>query len=244
VPGASNDPLVIRVGVVKNLLYDATAILSTGSGGSPGSVIVTLQQGLPGPDGTLESPVPATGAKIYLSDGTGTPGLLTEGGGGAYYLFGGSPAVLAGRSYTLTVDADGNGSIDGSGTAFAVGDLAWVSPTDGATVAAAGLTASWSDGGAAAGSPAYAPVYQVTFAETASADFALYVGTDRQFAVESLLTGMPLLPGTYTGSLIGFSGGYSLSGGLQLPNNITGSNVTGIFFSVGSAPADITFTVQ
>jgi hypothetical protein len=242
VAGAPGDRLVIRVGVVKNLLYDAFAILSAASGGS---VTVFLQQGVPGPSGELDNPLPATGAKIYLADAAGTSGLLTDAGSGTYYLLGGSPAVTAGKQYTLSIDADGNGSIDGSATAFAVGELAWVNPTDGATVAGAGLDVSWSDSGTASAGPAYAPVYQVTLAEGSGADFASYIGTDRHFAAESSLTpGAPLAPGTYTGNLVGFSGAYSAGGGFQLPNNITGSNVTGVFFSVGSSAAGITFTVQ
>jgi hypothetical protein len=138
-PGASNDPLVIRVGVVKDLLYEATAVLAVG---------------------------------------------------------------------------------------------------------AAGLTASWSGGAKAAGDPAYAPVYQVLLTESTGVDRAFYVGTDRQFVVESAVNGAPLLPGTYTGSLVGFSGAYSAGGGFQVPNNITGSNVTGVFFSLGSAVANISFAVQ
>ncbi|MBI5534562.1 MAG: carboxypeptidase regulatory-like domain-containing protein [Deltaproteobacteria bacterium] len=242
--GAATDPVVIPVGIVTGLLYEATAAIVTGSGGVGGTVVVDLQQGVPGPDGKLENPIPATGAKIYIGDGTGTPGMMIDAGEGSYYFMGGNPAVVAGKSYTLTIDADGNGSIDGSASAYAVGTLAWINPTAGASVAAAGFTVSWSDTGTLAGNPAYAPVYEVVISEGSGKDSVSYIGTDRQFVALSDSSHGPLLAGSYTANLIGFSGTNSGGGGMQIPNNITGSNVTGSFFSVSNAGESVTFQVQ
>jgi hypothetical protein len=146
-------------------------------------------------------------------------------------------------AYTLQIDGDGNGSIDGAGTAFAVGNLAWLSPADGADVAAAGLTASWSD--TAASNPAYAAIYEVSISSATVQDAAFYLGTARQLAVTSASTGQPLAPGSYTATLTGFSGFTPQpGGGIQLTNNITGSGVTGTFFSAGATAPIVTFTVH
>src|SRR5262249_39164853 len=141
------NPLVIKIGVVKNVLYRASAVMATGAAGSAGSVTVTLQSGLPGPDGNLMNPVPASGAILTLAPAAGGAAVtLPEiAPGSGFYATSTSGAIAAGTAYTLQIDGDGNGSIDGAGTAFAVGDLAWTSPATGADVAAAGLMASWSD---------------------------------------------------------------------------------------------------
>ncbi len=248
--GTQSDPFVIKVGLVKNLLYEATAILSAGRNGSGGSLSVVLQQGVPGPDGKLVNPLPASGAKITLAQGSSAPVLLAELAAGSGFYAATGVSIVAGKSYSLAIDADGNGSIDGTSNVVAVGDLAWASPTDGATVSAANLTASWLDTGTSANNAGYAPVYQVIIAQSVASgtpDLAIYSGTDRQFAVKSAVSAgaPPLKPGTYTASLVGFSGFYAqATGGIQLSNNVTGTGVTGTFFSLGSAPTPITFTVQ
>ena len=71
-----------------------------------------------------------------------------------------------------------------------------------------------------------------------------YIGTDRQFLVSSQTSGMSLMPGSYTGHVVAFSGSYSPGGGFQVPNNIVGANVTGILLSIGNANGDVTFTVR
>ena len=246
--GTASDPLTIKVGVVKNLLYEATAILIGGAGGA---VSVTLAQGVPGPDGALQNPLPADGAKVYIAEAGGTQVALTGLGQGSGTYYSSSLVITPGRAYTLSIDGDGNGSIDGSGTAFAVGTLAWATPAEGATVPATTFTASWTDSGSAAGGAAYAPVYEVAMTQesaTGTADFALYLGTDRQFSPRSAYSTSvppaPLAPGSYTASLLAFSGAYSsASGSFTIPNNITGVGVTGVFLSFGSGPS-VSFTVQ
>ncbi len=240
--GSQGEPLVIKVGVVTNLLYRATAVIASTGGGS---VTVVLEAGVPGPDGDLTNPLPASGAKITIAEPGGTPVALVElsAGTGAYFLSGGL-AITPGKTYTLSIDADGNGSIDGTGRAVAVGDLAWTSPLDGSTVSAAGLTASWTDTGTAQAAAGYAPVYVVSLFSSTSGDAASYIGTERQFSALSVSTGAALSPGTYVGSLLGFGGAFGQTGAsVQVSNNITGAGVTGLFYSLGSA-STITFTLQ
>jgi hypothetical protein len=245
--GSQAMPLTLKVGVVKNLLYEATAILSAGKAGNPGSISVILQQGVPGPDGTIDNPMPASGARVALAEGNAAPVPLPElAPGTGLYAAASGVTVIAGKAYSLAIDADGNGSIDGSARVFAVGELAWSMPAAGSTVPAANLMASWTDSGAVVGGAGYAPLYQVSISSQAGTDLAFYTGTERQFTVTSaLMPGMPLKPGTYTVSAVGFSGFYGASaGGLQLSNNITGAGVTGQFFSISDSQVSVMFTVQ
>ena len=251
VRGSAGTPLVLEIGRITGLLYQATAILSADDNGFPGQMEVILEQGVPGPDGTITDPTPASGARMTFGEASGAaaPVMLTEiaAGTGFYTVPAGVP-ITAGKLYLLSIDGDGNGSVDGVGTAFALGSVTWTNPTDGATVPSAGFTARWSDSGSALGGAAYAPVYDaiITGTATTATDGAFYFGTDRQFLVKSSF--MPdapgLQPGTYTGSLTGFSG--ALAGGsVTISNNITGAGVTGLFYSSSSGSDNmITFTVQ
>ena len=243
-PGSAAQPVAIPVGVVKNFLYNAIAVLSA-SGGA-GSVAVILQSGVPGEDGQLQNPLPASGAKITLVEsGGGTPVLLPEiSAGSGYYSAPGTFPITPGKTYVIAIDADGNGSVDGSGSASAVGDLAFTNPTEGATVAADGLLASWTDSGA--GNSGYSVIYFL-FISGQNGGF-YYVGADRQAAVTNLLTGggAPLPAGDYAAEVTGWSGGLSLLGGtsgLTFGNNITGAGVSGTFYSTGQSTA-INFTAQ
>jgi hypothetical protein len=242
--GTQGSPLVIKVGVLKDVIYEATATLSAGRGGSNGSVAVILNAGPPGPDGKLVNPQPATGAKMILADGSGQSVPLVEiAAGSGFYASSAGLSITPGNSYTLSIDADGNGSVDGAGTIAAVGDLAWINPTNGADVAAAGLEASWSDTGTATANPAYAPVYIALV--QGSSDTAYYLGTDPHFPVVKAPSNDPLSPGTYTATLLAFSGFYAQAGGgVQVARNISGAGVTGTFLSLGGAPDPITFTVH
>jgi hypothetical protein len=250
VTGAQSQPLVLTIGrLASGLLYQATAILSSGGNGAPGQVEVILQEGVPGPDGDIIGPTATSGAKITLTEAGAAPVALPELAAGlGIYAATAGVSITAGKLYLLSIDADGNGSIDGTGSLYAVGTLTWVSPADGATVAAAGLTASWSDTGSAGGGAAYAPLYQAVIGSSSSSstpDEAIYFGTDRHFAVASAVSaGANLLPGVYTASVNAYSGAFSSTGGFTVTNNITGAGVTGIFYSVSDSSATATFTVQ
>lgn len=232
VPGAIDQPLEVQVGRLTGLLYDARASLITGV------VEVYLEQGVPGPDGELEVPEPTSGARIFLSEvGSSDPPLeLFEIGIGTYMLL---DETTAGKQYLLAIDGDGNGSIDGTGTAFAMGQIEWTNPRDGDTVSASDFTASWSDTGSSI--DGYAPLYVVAL--SGDSDGAFYKVTDRQFLVKSgAYPDMDLAPGTYTGSVTGFGGAF-LATNFVTVNNITGQGVTGVFYSE-SVTDSITFTVE
>lgn len=244
VRGSANQPLVLEVGRVTGVLYEATGILSAGEGTSQIQVIV--QEGIPGPDGTIESPMVTSGARIWFSEvgSEDDPIELEEIPGSGVYMPSAEVVVTAGKEYALSIDGDGNGSIDGSGSAFAIGTVTWTNPTDGDTVSSSDFTASWSDTGSEVGNEAYAPVYEAVISSDDGSDAALYIGTDREFTVESYLNpGEGLLPGTYTGTVFGFSGAFA-AGNVTISNNITGQGVTGLFYSFSSASEDITFTVE
>ncbi|HEY3593612.1 MAG TPA: hypothetical protein VGL13_07055, partial [Polyangiaceae bacterium] len=249
IPGSQGTPLVVTVGRLTNLLYQATAILSAGDGTDPGSIDVILEQGVPGPDGQVIDPMAAGGAKITLTEGNGTPVPLTElAAGTGFYSVTSGLTITAGKAYTLAIDGDGDGSIDGTSTIYAIGSLTWVSPTDGATLMANNFVASWTDTGSVGGA-AYAPLYEVVMTPSSGSsliDEALYVGSDRQFTVKSALnTNQPLIAGSYTATILGFSGAFAqLSGGATLSNNIVGAGVTGAFYSISNSQADITFNLQ
>jgi hypothetical protein len=191
--------------------------------------------------------MPTSGAKVLFSEVASgdDPVELEELAPGVYMLMPDAGVeVTAGKQYSLSIDGDGNGSIDGGGSAFALGTVEWTNPTDGATVDSSDFTASWSDSGSALGGDAYAPVYQAVISAADGSDTSIYIGTDRQFSVESLINpGEGLLPGEYTASVMGFSGAYS-AGMVTISNNITGQGVTGLFYSFSNSSAAITFTIE
>lgn len=248
VRGSQNAPLTLKVGRITGVLYQATAIMTGSDGSTPGQVQVVVEEGVPGDDGTLENPVPTSGAKVYFNEvgSTDAPIPLSElaPNTGLYMSLTGAP-VTAGKLYAVSIDGDGNGSIDGTGTAYALGKVEWTNPTDGDTVKASNFTASWSDSGSKTGGSGYAPVYEAVISSTDSSDSAIYVGTEREFLVKSatMVDSPNLSPGTYTGSVIGFSGAIS-NGGLTTSNNITGLGVTGQFYSLSSTSNSISFTVE
>jgi hypothetical protein len=248
VRGSKASPLTVQVGRVTGVLYEVSAILTGTDGSTPGQVQVVVQEGVPGPDGTLEDPLPTSGAKVWFGEvgSSDAPQALSEiaPGTGLYVTLTGA-AITPGKLYSVSIDGDGNGSIDGTGSAFALGNVEWTNPSDGDTVSAADFTATWSDSGSKAGGASYAPVYQAIISSDDSSDAAIYVGTDREFLVKSATRpdSEDLLPGTYTGSIVGFSGALS-SNGLTTSNNISGLGVTGQFYSMSASSSPITFTVE
>jgi hypothetical protein len=210
-------------------------------------VTVLLEGGVPGPDGELVEPVPASGAIITLTSPGGTVVPLMELAPDTGYYAPSTPVTIApGVSYTLSIDTEGDGSFEGQGSVVAVGELEWISPASGSDVEADGLQVSWSDTGTDANNDAYAPIYYVSITNDGGTDGASYVGTATQFEATSFVTpGASLPAGSYTASLIGFSGFNALAGGgIATTNNITGTGVTGIFYSAGQAPEQLTFTVH
>ncbi|HYQ00973.1 MAG TPA: carboxypeptidase-like regulatory domain-containing protein [Polyangiaceae bacterium] len=248
VRGSQNNPLTLQVGRITGVLYQANAILTSGDGSTPGQIQVVVEEGIPGDDGTIVDPMPTSGAKVFFNEvgSSDAPLALTElaPNSGLYMSLTGA-TITAGKLYAVSIDGDGNGSIDGTGTAYALGAVEWTNPTDGASVKAANFTASWSDTGSKVGGAAYAPVYEAVISSTDSSDAAIYIGTDREFLVKSatMVDAPDLTPGTYTATVFGFSGAIS-NGSVSTSNNITGLGVTGQFYSMSSASNEITFTVK
>ncbi|WP_051195846.1 DUF4249 family protein [Meiothermus rufus] len=235
-PAATN-PLPIRVAPAPEGFFRAIALLQPG-----GLVMVQLEKGIPNADGDLEDAEPASGAKITISDNAGKEATLSELAPGTY--FANNFNVEPGKRYTLNIDADGNGSIDGSGSAFAVGTVAWSNLSHGGTYSAASLTAAWSDSGSA--QPGYSALYQVSFQRIGGSgvsDMAFYLGSERSFQPRAQTDPpTPLVPGTYTVMLSAFSG--ALSGGyLDITDNITGIGMQGQIYSLQEVdPITITLT--
>jgi hypothetical protein len=195
-----------------------------------GAVFVLLEKGIPNADGDLEDAEPASGAQITLSDSLGNTVTLGELAPGTYIAS--NFNIVAGRRYSLSIDADGNGSIDGSGSAFALGNVSWSNLADGGSYSAASLTATWND--SAASQPGYSALYQVIFQRQGGSgvsDSAFYLGSELSFAPRAQTDPpTPLAPGTYTVMLNAFSGAFD-GGNLDITDNITGIGMQGKIFS-------------
>jgi hypothetical protein len=234
---AATNPLPIRVAPAPEGFFQATALLQPG-----GVAFVQLEKGIPNADGDLENAEPASGANITITDNAGKTATLSELSPGIYMA--NNLTVEPGKRYTLSIDADGNGSVDGSGSAFAVGNVAWSNLVNGGSYSAASLTATWSD--SVASQPGYSALYQVTFQRNGGSgvsDFAVYVGSERSFEPRAQTSPpTPLAPGTYTVTLNAFSGAFSGSG-LNITDNITGVGMQGQIYSIQSVnPITITLT--
>jgi hypothetical protein len=217
---AATSKIVIKVGNVGLLSYQVIAMLTSGT------VVASLYETLS--DGTKGAGV--TGAVMVLQ-GPSSSITLTEmpGNPGSYYA---TTTITPGARYSLTIDADHNGSIDGTGTVTAVGALAMTTPASGSTIAASTFTnAAWTDSASAASG--YSVVYFASLA--GSAGSATYMGSSRQFVPLNITNGSKLPAGSYNANLIGFSGPYSAGGNWTLTNNISGSTVSGKFISSSSA---------
>jgi hypothetical protein len=224
----------IKTGLIPNGLYKASAVLSSGS------AFVQLETGVPNADGDLDNPTPVVGAKMTLSEAGGPDIALQDMGGGTYLL--GSSSLPAGKLYTLAIDVDGNGTVEGSGSAYAVGNLAWALPENGKTYNASGFSASWTDSGSSV--PGYAPLYIVSLIGTGGGDS--YIGSDRSFQPNDGVSGSgPLPAGSYTGTLFAASGGITsgLGSNVSASDNITGIGLQGNFSSL-STPQTVSFTLK
>ena len=202
------------------------------------------------PNGEQNLNEPASGAKVVLTGPDNTAITLAELIPNSGYYYAATP-ITVGARYMLSIDIGSNGSIDGSGSVYAVGDVTWLSPSNGSTTSSANLTASWSDTGSV--TPGYSVLYWVsitsTSSDTSTGDVAMYTGSNREFLVKSGLNpGDNLKPGVYAASVLAFSGPYALgaSSDFDITNNITGSTVSGQFYSwsaVGQSAA-ATFTLN
>jgi hypothetical protein len=242
----TSEGVEIVMGLAPDAVYKAFAFLI------PSGFSLILNKGIPDEEGNLLNPEPAAGAKIVLSDGSSSVNL-TEVTAGFYGLppQNQPPFVIqSGKRYTVTIDGDGNGTIDGSGSASAVGNVAFSNLSEGGSYSANGFSASWTDSGTA--TTGYNVLYQVlVFPKSGQqiTSFASYVGSSLSatlLAIDYLnpgSPGQPLAAGNYTALLTAFSGGFSGLSGLSISDNITGVGVQGQLLSFGSAPnLNITLT--
>jgi hypothetical protein len=195
------------------------------------------------------SPVAASGSKITLSRQAASASLSEIAAGTGLYTLGtgASLAIEKGQTYLLTIDADGDGSIDGRGTVSVVGDLALTQPTPGGSYLASSFTASWTDTGTSLGGATYSAVYFLAISgRNATTAFSYQFGSGLSFTPYDLLggPGTPLPPGDYTATLTGYSG-FASSGSqnLQQSNNITGVGLTGTALSFDSV-SSVDFTLR
>ena len=229
--------ITVRIGGVSLLSYQVNAYLVNGA------VVAMLNESVP-PNGTIGAAV--SGAIMVLTGPSG-PVTLTETAGAPGMYMATLATPTPGARYTLTIDADHNGSIDGTGAVNAVGTLAWTLPTNGSTYTASTFNnVAWTDSGTAVAG--YSVVYYATIMNTATGVTALasYTGSALQFNPVNLVTPFGALPaGPYTASLFGFSGPYNPGSGTWTEtNNITGSTVSGKFYSFGTPATANTFTLQ
>lgn len=240
IPPTQPPKVTVKIGGVSLLSYQVDAFLVNGA------ACAILNESIP-PNGTKGNAV--SGAIMVLTGPTGSVNLTEQSGSAGMYCAVGL-TVTPGARYTLTIDADHNGSIDGTGSATAVGTLNWTTPTNGSTQAASGFNnAAWTD--SASGYAGYSVTYYASIVNSGgtTSHAASYVGSAMNFKPVDIFSGaskLNLPAGTYTGNLFAFSGPYGGSGGTwdAMANNITGSTVSGKFYSFGSPTSPITFTLN
>ncbi len=201
-------------------------------------------------DGSLLNPLAASGAKVYLTEGSGTPVLLPELSAGDRILCT-HHRVVGHRRQGLYLEHRRGWRRQHRrvGNHFAIGALSWVNPVNGATVAATNLSASWADTGLTTAGPGYAPVYQVGIQQTNAPsgtipDTAYYFGTNRNFVVKSQLSNAKLKAGdVYRNADRVHRLVIGRNRFRHRAEQHHRSNVTGQFFSL-STTASINFTLQ
>lgn len=220
--GDPEDPIQIQTGLAPDnaFVYELTAQMVTQDDST--QLLVLLEQGVTDEEGELIEPEPTAGAIITLRGENGDTVEFSEGlGVPGFYTTASDAKVTPGTRYTLLVDADGNGTVDGSGSCYALATPEFETPEEGETYSASGFTAEWSE----ASPDAY---YQVVFS---GPELGIYAGTERSFTPEPELT-----PGEYTGQILAFS---------CLPQssdafNITGVGLRGQFLSYTTATTSFT----
>jgi hypothetical protein len=171
--------------------YSIEAIVNSGE------TAVIINRGIPDMDGNLIDPEAASGAIIQVRTDSGTMVVLQEiaAGAGFYTTPGMQLPAAGGERYTISVDADGNGSVDATASCVVPGTLAWVSPTDGGSYGSADFVASWTD--TLTGHANYSPQYVVLFEGTTdTTSGGVYAGGALSYRPDP-----PLAAGTYTGVL-------------------------------------------
>jgi len=244
-PGSQDNPIVITIGNLGQVSYSVIAYMTDEN------LLAFVNTKFDDQGSEVNNSV--SGAKLTLTSTDGFVVDVTEVAAG-YYIADIIPEV--GKRYTLTIDTDNNGTVDGSGTVYMAGDVTFTSPLEGSAVDKEDLTISWSDSALEAESvdPNYTVTYwvyltgfQVTETEF-TIDTATYLGTERSFVVKSSINeNQDLQPGAYSASIWASSGAYlPLLSGIEttIVNNITGPSVSGQFYVFSPSSDSRSFTVQ
>jgi len=214
-------------------VYEITAIISGGT------TSVIVEKGLPDDEGAIEEPEPVDTAKVLLRVEGGSdiplvslastlPDDIDIPATGLYTAANNqSVPASGGERYTLTVDVDGNGSVDATGSCVVPGVLTWVVPQNGGEYSADEFTASWTD--SAAGKSGYNPEYYVLFYTDAGDFGAVYNDTERSFTPDK-----PLAPNTYRATL---QTAYNSS-------EFSGLSVQGQLLCGSSVSSEVRFTIK
>ena len=235
-PSDKSKPIKIETGPLPEgaFVYEVTAVISEGS------TSVIIEKGIPDEEGEIDEPEPVDGANVVLrvagskdialvSLSAMLPPEVMVPATGLYTTANGA-AVSAdgGESYTLTIDVDGNGSVDATGSCEVPGELAWVTPKAGAEYDAQSFSAAWTD--SASGDPGYSVEYYAIFiAENDESLGAVYTGTERSFMPDP-----PLAPGQYRATL---QTAYNSS-------TFSGVSVQGQLICGASAGPEVSFTIK
>ena len=248
-PGSENNPIKIQLGNIGALNYEAIAYLLDDS-------VIALLNEKPNDENADTGNDGVSGAKITLTGPDGMPITLEENlvipG-----MYSANLTPLVGQRYTLNIDVENNGSIDGSGSIFVIGDVSFTKPTNNTTVSGQNLEIAWHDTAfdEANVDPAYTAIYWVWIfgsnnsQQSFSFDSANYLGTDLSFIAKSTINeGEDLVPGEYSASILSSSGAYQPTLGndfsATLINNITGPTVSGQFYSYSISSNSINFTIE
>ena len=218
------NPILIQTGLAPDGAFVYEVIAQMITQGETTQLIVSVQHGVSFEEGELLEPEPTAGAKISLRGDAGDDIEITDGLGipGFYATLDGSQ-VEPGTRYTLLVDVDGNGTVDGSGSCYALATPEFTTPVEGESYSASGFTAEWT----AASPDAYYSVYFT------GSSYGGYAGPELSFTPDPELSA-----GDYTGQLVAFS---------CLPQSSDAYNITGVGLRgqfLGYTTAVTSFTLE
>jgi hypothetical protein len=194
---------------------------------------------------TLENAEPVTTSKVFLRGPASTLELLAMQPGMHLMIpgLGESMTFVAGESYTLEVDPEGDGTANAT-TSLVMPGMPTLSIEDGATLPG-DFSLSWQD--PAAGTANYDPVYMVSV-DDGNSGFGVtcaFITKETNFTVsaehcsDAGSQGLDVLPSkTYGVSVTAFAGSDPRTSEQQ--PNITGDNVTGLFVIMQASEINIT----
>ena len=223
----------ITLGAPQPGLFSVTAVLYSFAAGGFGLDFVSIDINLTTPGGATTEFNDAT---VKIGTGGTMVNVPADNQAGGYHLTSPEITLLPGHLYDLTIDVDGNGTIDANGQVLMVGRNTITSPQQGETVGRT-FTATWMDSGAT--QPGYGASYWLTIFGDSSSYFFLTNNKSKVVGngmVDSSFfyypqPNDPLTAGDYTMSLWGLNGpaGFLTIGNPQ--PNINGQGVSGYLYS-------------